>query len=86
MSTVTHNISNSIGQSDKETYKETYRGLQWCLTERLEEINFTDGLCLMSHKLTNIRENMEELSTKVQKVGSKINLDKTKDMRLSSRN
>ena len=62
------------------------RGIQWSLTERLEDIDFADDLCLMSHRLIDMKEKMEELSKEGKKVGLKINESKTKEMRINSKN
>lgn len=61
-------------------------GIQWGLTERLEDIDFADDLCLMAHKKTDITRKLEKLQVEGSRVGLKINMDKTKEMRLNSRN
>lgn len=61
------------------------RGLQWGLIDRLEDIDYADDLCLLCHKLSDMKDKLTELTTEGQKVGLKINVKKTKEMRINHR-
>ena len=62
------------------------RGLQWGITGRLEDIDFADDLCLLSQRMDDMKEKLEELHEEGKKVGLKINYEKTKEIRLNTRN
>ena len=62
------------------------RGLQWGITGRLEDIDFADDLCLLSQRMDDMKEKLEELNEEGKKVGLKINYEKTKEIRLNTRN
>ena len=44
-----------------------------------------EGICLTSHRLSDMQSKMEELSTTAQKIGLKASITKTKHMRMNSR-
>lgn len=50
-------------------------GLQWGLIDRLENIDFTDDLCLMFQTLADIKGKMEDLYNNGAKIGLKINFE-----------
>ena len=62
------------------------RGVQWTINERLEDIDFADDLCLISSKLIDMKEKIENLNKEGSKLGLKINERKTKEMRLNTTN
>lgn len=39
----------------------TPRGLQWRLTQRIEDLDFADDICLMSHNILDMRGKLEDL-------------------------
>jgi hypothetical protein len=61
------------------------RGLRWGLTDRLEDIDFADDLCLIAHRKIDMEQKLKELENEGKKVGLKINLGKTKEMRINER-
>lgn len=62
------------------------RGIQWGLTTRLEDLDYADDLCLLSHTLTDLQTKLRALDLQANKVGLKINLKKTKEMRVNTAN
>lgn len=65
---------------------KTPRGIQWRLTQRIEDLDFADDICFMSHTINDMRGKIEDLHQEGQKVGLKINIKKTKEIRLNSTN
>lgn len=61
------------------------RGLKWGLTDRLEDIDFADDLCIMAHRKVDMEEKLKDLDKEGKKVGLKINQEKTKEMRVNGR-
>ena len=57
-------------------------GIQWTLSEKLEDLDFADDLVLMSQKISDMRKKVEKLEDYAKKVGLKINSGKTKEMRI----
>ncbi len=60
------------------------RGIQWQLTEHLEDLDYVDDLTLWSHNFRDMQEKMDDIVEESQKVGLKINISKTKDLRVNS--
>ena len=60
------------------------RGLQWGLLNRLEELDYADDVCLLTHSFQHMKETLKELEIEAWKAGLKINSRKTKEMRLLS--
>ena len=61
------------------------RGIQWTFQSRLEDLDFADDICQLSHRLTDAQEQISRLETTANRVGLKINASKTKSMRINSR-
>ncbi|KAL1445995.1 hypothetical protein WDU94_003677 [Cyamophila willieti] len=49
------------------------RGIRWSLTERLEDIDYADDLCLLSHNINDMKDKIKDLVEEGKKVGLKIN-------------
>lgn len=60
------------------------RGIQWTLTERLEDIDFADDLTLMAQAARDMQESLRLLVKYAGQVGLKINAAKTKLMRINT--
>ena len=69
----------------KNAYEGTRLGLQWTLTQRLEDLDYADDLCLLTHRLVDMKEKGERLQETGGQVGLKINIQKTKEMRIGVR-
>lgn len=61
------------------------RGIQWGLRERLEDLDFADDICLLAQRYTDIQAKLHSLQEEAELVGLKININKTKEMRLNAR-
>lgn len=60
------------------------RGIQWTLTERLEDIDFADDLALMAQRASDMEESLPRLVRYAGQVGLKVNVIKTKLMRINT--
>ena len=60
-------------------------GIRWTLQTRLDDLEYADDLCLFAHRLQDIRLKTEALSAAANQVGLHINTNKTKVMRINSR-
>ena len=69
----------------KNAYEGKRLGLQWTLTQRLEDLDYADDLCLLTHRLVDMKEKGERLHETGGQVGLKINIQKTKEMRIGVR-
>jgi hypothetical protein len=57
---------------------DTQRGIRWTITNRLEDLDYADDICLQAHTFNDIRSKLERLQYETAKVGLKINISKTK--------
>ena len=69
----------------REAYGAGRTGIQWSFTRKLEDLDFADDLCLMSQKLQHMQEKVEALQHAAERVGLKINNEKTQEMRIQAR-
>ena len=69
----------------KNAYEGKRLGLQWTLNQRLEDLDYADDLCLLTHRLTDMKVKGERLQETGGQVGLKINIQKTKEMRIGVR-
>ena len=60
------------------------RGVQWTLMETLEDLDFADDIVLMSHRLKDIQDKTNDLVKESKKVGLKVNIAKTKELRINN--
>jgi len=60
------------------------RGIWWEMIQRLEDLDFADDICMLSHRLQDANNQMEQLNTTAQRVGLKIHPGKTKVMRINA--
>lgn len=60
------------------------RGIQWTLTSRLEDLDFADDICLLSQTNKDMSVKLQRLIHYAGQVGLKINVNKTKLMRLDT--
>ncbi|XP_041349267.1 uncharacterized protein LOC121368594 [Gigantopelta aegis] len=61
------------------------RGIQWTFTSMLEDLDFADDICLLSHRHIDIQAKTRDLATTAEKIGLKINIPKTKLMRMNTK-
>lgn len=70
----------------KETTSNRRTGIQWSLTEQLEDLDFADDLALLAHTHQQMQEKSGKLEETAALLGLKINSSKTKVMRINSKN
>ena len=61
-------------------------GIQWKLTSVLEDLDFADDIALLSSRYVDIEDKTSRLVEEAARVGLKINLKKSKVMRINARN
>ena len=66
----------------KNAYEGKRLGLQWTLTQRLEDVDYADDLFLLTHRLVDVKEKGERLQETGGQTGLKINIQKTKKMQI----
>lgn len=57
------------------------RSVQWGIHDRLEDLDFADDICLLSQRHQDATKKIEKLGERAGKIGLKINVSKTKDLR-----
>ena len=67
----------------RETTKDRKRGLQWSMMEQLEDIDYADDIALISQRHIDMKEKLLKLNEEARKTGLKINVKKTKSLRLN---
>jgi len=65
---------------------DTQRGIRWTLTDRLEDLDYADDICLLAHTLNDIRTKLQLLHCETAKVSLKISISKTKEIRIHTPN
>ena len=60
----------------------TQRAIRWTLTDRLEDLDYADDISLLAHTFNDIRTKLQRLHHETAKVGLKINISKTKEIRI----
>lgn len=68
------------------TVNQTKQGIQWGLTEQLDDLDYADDLCLLSHTFQGIQRKLCELDKVAVTAGLQINFQKTKEMRIQTAN
>ena len=58
-------------------------GIQWTFTSQLEDLDFADDICLLSHRLQDAQDKLNRVSGEARKTGLLINTKKTEAMRLN---
>ena len=66
----------------REAFAEGKTGVRWTLCSHLEDLEFADDLCLVSQRVEHMRKKLSQLEEKAGKVGLKISIKKTKEMRV----
>lgn len=63
---------------------QTARGIQWTPYTRLEDLDFADDIALLAHTHKDMQDKLDALNAAALKYGLKINITKTKYMRLNA--
>jgi D-hexose-6-phosphate mutarotase len=61
------------------------RGIQWRLTEHMEDLDYAGDILLLSHNFKDMQAKLNDLVEESQKVELRVNNEKTKDLRVNSR-
>lgn len=61
--------------------KNKRRGIEWGLSEILDDLDYADDLCLLSHRCADMQAKIDDLKQEAAAAGLKINTGKTKEMR-----
>lgn len=57
------------------------RGIEWGITNLLEDLDYADDICLLSHTRADMQAKLNDLRDEAAKTGLKINTRKTQEMR-----
>ncbi|CAG2211505.1 unnamed protein product [Mytilus edulis] len=68
----------------KQALDTTPRDIQWNFVQRLEDLDFADDLALLYHRLKDMRDKTTKLRETGKKLGPKINIKKTKIMKVKT--
>ena len=68
----------------RKTLRGGNTGIRWRFTEKLDGLDFTDDLALLSSKRRQLQLKNERLSNASKGTGLKINITKTKVMRFNA--
>ena len=66
----------------KQANDQSPRGIRWTLNDYLSDIDYADDICLITQTLPHMQEKISKLSEIAESVGLKINIKKTKLMRI----
>ena len=69
----------------RETTKNKQTEISWTMSEMLEDLDFADDIALLSHRHRDMQEKTNQLVTSAAKIGLKINVAKTKIMKINTR-
>ena len=69
----------------RNAIKGNKRGIGWTLNESLEDLEFADDICLLSHRKSHLQQKVTDVQIQARKVGLKINGSKTKAMAINIR-
>jgi hypothetical protein len=67
----------------KTAYKEP-KSMQWTLQTRLEDLDFADDICMLSHRYQDMQHQVTSLEEIAKQTGLLINRQKTKTMRINT--
>lgn len=70
----------------RETVQQGQQGIWWTLTKKLDDLDFADDVCLLSNSISDIQAKLRRLYSAGLKRGLKINIGKTKLMRINTNN
>ena len=68
----------------RQAFGDNKTRIQFTLLQKLEDLDFADDMVLLSQKITHMRQKFVALLEQAARVGLKINVSKTKEMRIRS--
>ena len=79
-------LFNLVLDSVMSKVTQEQRGISWGLFDRLEDLDYADDVCLLSHSFTDMQSKLNCLIQEAAKVGLHLNIAKTKSMRIGTNN
>ena len=61
------------------------RGVQWSLTEKLEDLDFADDIVLLANRYTDMQVKTNDIAKNARQIGLELNRSKTKHMRMNDK-
>jgi hypothetical protein len=68
-----------------EMFSKKARGISRRLTQTLEDLDYADDICLLSHKWSDMQEKLNDLNYESKKIGLHTNLAKTEETRINGK-
>ena len=71
----------------RDTVKQGQNGIHWTFTKHLDDLDFAEDICLLSHSHKQMQKKSSKLTLEAEKTGLKINIQKTKllkDLKVNS--
>jgi hypothetical protein len=65
---------------------DSVRSITWKLTQTLEDLDYADEIHLLPHKFVHKQDKINDLQQESIKAGLKINIGKTKELRINTKN
>jgi len=69
----------------RTAYADLQKGIQWSMTQKLEDLEFADDLALLTHRLQDMQGKLSALQETAEQVGLKISGEKTKLLRTNNK-
>ena len=69
-----------------DVVSEGENGIRWRLTSKLDDLDFADDVALLSSTRNHIQDKTTRMNEVAKRVGLKINLGKTKILRINAKN
>ncbi|CAH8845511.1 unnamed protein product [Trichobilharzia szidati] len=66
----------------RQTAGNEETGIKWTHTKNLEDLDFADDICLISHKLEDMQVKSNKLAEEASKIGLQVNIEKTEVMKI----
>ncbi|CAH8865513.1 unnamed protein product [Trichobilharzia szidati] len=66
----------------RQTAGNEETGIKWTHTKNLEDLDFADDICLISHKLEDMQAKSNKLAEEASKIGLQVNIEKTEVMKI----
>ena len=70
----------------RRTVGKGENGIRWRLTTKLDDLDFADGVALLSSSRNQMQEKTSRMDMKAKRGGLKINLDKINVIRINAKN
>ena len=67
----------------RETVKQGQNVIQWTFTKQLDDLDFADDICLLSHTHKQMQMKSSKLTQEAEKTALKINIQKTKLLKVN---